>query len=598
MGADGSTSNAAAGRARTLPDGLLRAYRLGWWILAALALAAATYGQYRDYRAVLDSDTATYPAGISWSPWQEAIGSPVSVEAAAAGIAEGQHIVAVDGRPVPTNIARRPLALAAIAGDDGTPVVITTVGPDGVRRDHRLTRRSAHVDAALADSGLTLSSRQAVLALSRTAHGLFMITVAALLFRRCGRDAVAALLSLAMLFWAIAGAKSSALPFDQPAVPLVADRIRFGLFTVALLLFPGGRIRHPWLRIVMTATIAVAAIGVVEAFRLGASRAYLPLAIACLGAAIAALFQRFRMLPPGAQRQQVKWVALALVAGFVLAVSSRLGAVLAPAMPGPMGLYRIILRSVLFDAGTMLMASGFLVALLRYRLYDADTVISRSAAYAALTLALVATFAGSEAVIAAIVGDLAGDQAGAASGAIAAALSAAMIAPLHARVTDWADRRFQRGLVMLRDELPRAAGDLRESLPLPRFAAEMLERIEAGVGMSRSAVVVGDRVVAARGVDPDRAAVDDHEAFPLRLALDVEDVGTVGWLLLGARADGSRHGDDEVEVLQAVAPAIARAVHIICERARREAEYVALAGDVVRRLDAIEARISALAARR
>jgi len=51
-----------------------------------------------------------------------------------------------------------------------------------------------------------------------------------------------------------------------------------------------------------------------------------------------------------------------------------------------------ILWEAMFQLGIIIVALGFLVSLLRFRLFDAETVISRSAAYAALTIALVATF--------------------------------------------------------------------------------------------------------------------------------------------------------------------------------------------------------------
>ena len=45
------------------------------------------------------------------------------------------------------------------------------------------------------------------------------------------------------------------------------------------------------------------------------------------------------------------------------------------------------------------LAGGLLISLLRYRLYDAESAISRSVVYGALTLMLLAIFAESEKVI-------------------------------------------------------------------------------------------------------------------------------------------------------------------------------------------------------
>lgn len=434
-----------------------------------------------------------------------------------------------------------------------------------------------------ANDYLSPTGRGPALAVLHVAHSLFMMAISWLLYRKCRRDRVAALLALALLVWAIADTQSTATLFGQMSWPLVFDRLRFGLFTFALFLFPSGRFSSKWARVAAGLTLAVATSGVVEAVVSQSPRFYLPLAIACLGSAIAALAQRFRTQPAGPQRQQLKWVALSLAAGFVLAVASRVLGYLASS--GQMGdIDARILQPLLFDIGTMIMTSGLLVALLRYRLYDADMAISRSAAYAMLTVTLVAVFAGTEAIVTTIVGELFSNAPSAASGGIAAGLAALVIAPVHERVTGWADHRFRRQLTALREELPRIVGDLRESLPLPRFAGEVLERVESGVRCTRCALVVAETVIASRGAgDAD---------YPDQFALDVDDVGTVGWLLVGRRADGSRIGAEEREALAEVVPAIARATFIITERVRREAEYVALARQVVERLDRAEARIA------
>lgn len=68
------------------------------------------------------------------------------------------------------------------------------------------------------------------------------------------------------------------------------------------------------------------------------------------------------------------------------------------------------------------------------------TFISRSAAYAALTIALVATFGGTEAFIQNIGQDYLGMNVGGVSGGMAAAVAAVMLNPLHERVTSWAEK--------------------------------------------------------------------------------------------------------------------------------------------------------------
>jgi hypothetical protein len=61
----------------------------------------------------------------------------------------------------------------------------------------------------------------------------------------------------------------------------------------------------------------------------------------------------------------------------------------------------------------------------------------------------------------------------------------------------------------------------------------------------------------------------------------------LGWLLLGPRPDGSFYGKAERAVLAEIADPLARALHIVQQRALREARLEA-------RLGALEAKVGAL----
>jgi hypothetical protein len=85
--------------------------------------------------------------------------------------------------------------------------------------------------------------------------------------------------------------------------------------------------------------------------------------------------------------------------------------------------------------------------------------------------------------------------------------------------------------------------------------------------------------------------------FPLRIRLDADrrrGRGTVGWILLGPRPDGSFYGKDEQEALAEIAGPVARAVQIVRIRERREAAARAEAGDLKARLALLEERLAAL----
>lgn len=143
-------------------------------------------------------------------------------------------------------------------------------------------------------------------------------------------------------------------------------------------------------------------------------------------ASVVPLTQRLRR-STGVERQQLKLFAFAAVCTVVI---------LAPA---PI-LWNVtpVVRPLVAVALTAVPIATC-IAILRYRLYDIDVVISRTLAYGVLTVVLAATYAASVVVIGAAAGR---DSAWATAGATLAV--AAAFGPLRGRVQDVVDRRFNR----------------------------------------------------------------------------------------------------------------------------------------------------------
>jgi hypothetical protein len=394
----------------------------------------------------------------------------------------------------------------------------------------------------------------AILAL-RLVKATVIFTVVAILFRKRQRDPVGALLSLALLCWTI----TSSFDFSSnDPLPLALDRVRFLLFAFALLLFPDGEWRPSWSRHVAAASIAVTAIGLLEAAGVLSTRLFLPLAIGCVLAAVAALLQCFRSAASEVQRQQMKWVALGLVSGILLILSARAGAALssrAPILALP------ALWEALFQTGIVAIALGFLISLLRYRLFDAETAISRSAAYAALTIAVLAIFAGTEATIENAGQTYLGMGLGNVSAGVAAAVAAALLNPLHDRISAWAEGHFQRDLVVLKSQLPSLLDDLAAFSTPAKLGEAALAHVCQAIHSTRAVLVIDGAVIAAVGLDGDRAASHGSgELFPVRMELESTSGSKSRRLLLGPRPDGSLHGKDDVEAVEEILPALRRAL--------------------------------------
>lgn len=417
----------------------------------------------------------------------------------------------------------------------------------------------------------------------RIVKSLILAAAAIILSWRRPRDPVAALLSLAFLCWIT----TSSVDFTSQAMfPAMLDRLRFLLFVLALLLFPDGRWAPPWTRKVAGFGILICLVGLAEAANLISTNMYLPPAVLCVLLAILALIERFRQARNEDQKQQLKWVALGLVSGIGLIVSARATAALG------IGFEPYALEAV-FQLGIVIVALGFLIPVLRYRLYDAETVISRSAGYAILTATLVAIFAGSEALIETISQQYLGGEIGEVSGAIAASLAAVLLAPLNDRIGSWAEGVFQRDLVRLKKELPELLAEVPRNWNPRQIGRAVLPRIGEAVHASHSAILIDGSVVAVDGISL-RQAEAASEGASLRLPLPCPFGGVRGWLVLGPRPDGSGYRSDDIAALHSITPALRRAMLNAIDRHSTSRRRRRLEREVFRQLQALRDRVSAL----
>ena len=156
--------------------------------------------------------------------------------------------------------------------------------------------------------------------------------------------------------------------------------------------------------------------------------------IALLVAAVAALVTRWRRGGP-TERAQVKWVG---TAALVLAITEVVNLATFDSSD-PLGSPVAV---VLATVATALVPLSIGVAILRYRLYDIDRIISRTIGWALVTGLLVAVFAGAVLALQALLSGVTQGQ----TLAVAAStlIAFALFQPLRRRVQRAVDRRFDR----------------------------------------------------------------------------------------------------------------------------------------------------------
>lgn len=540
-------------------------------------------------------------AALGFRSWTNSSGPNVEGRSAAAqraGLLDRDRIVAIRG------VRLHPGATEFEIGErleqaSGPSVSITVQQKQGAERTITLPRVDNVWERPDPASGVPLWF-YVVTELAITQMILpFLIVASLLLYRRRRKDPEAMLFAFAFLLICLQPGLLWWFPSLRVPDELLSQLYITGWLTsfVAIAAFPDGRFASRWGTGVLAGAVLVwlvsfALIGGRERGIPGSVFATFNVTMALVGvAAGVAVVLRYRRTQAGPERQQIKWA----VAGFCVTAAGVLIYVIKQAYaPWGLGPVEYFARLAVALMAALGLPAGLLISLLRYRLYDADAAISRSVAYGVLTVSLLAIFAGSEKVIEVLGEKYFGETMGALAGGLGAALAAVLIVPLHHRFSHWAEKRFQKNLIDLRRGLPLLVGDLRETATLEDVAEAVAKRVERGVRATRCAVVVEGAVAASRHVPA--AELDQwlrdwtptaHEGldcvradplFPMRVPLEADGCGRVGWLLLGPRPDGSFYGKDEREALDEIADPIARAIAIVQQREGRQSAFEARIG--------------------
>lgn len=525
------------------------------------------------------------------------------------GIRKGDDIIAIYGLPLPDKMpvseralqrnADDPAYLAMsnlLFGTEEMEVPLTVRGADGSVREVTITTGEHHMDSAASDRGFSPT----LLSFIDLVHVIFypfLIWAAWILHRRNARDAVSSILSLAILLMVSAELPSSAF-LDSQGVPLWANVALYDLGNMLLLagifLFPHGRLSPRIVALLCAAPVLFLLQGqVYQAWFLG---------LLIIGVLIQ--IRRLRVAESSDLRNQIRWALFGFTGYAIFRAISYASDLLkwsAGTFTTQMSLE--VVAGLALGLSALILQFGLLVALIRYRLYDAEAIISRTASIAIMAIGLTGIFAGvMEGIITAMQDIYPEAQTQAAmAGAIAATV---FIHPLHERVQKWVERRFHKGIIEIREQLPELMRDTRDSASLDDFLADVLKRIVDGFHATRAAVILERKVQQTVGIDAaevmrwfvafqpkdDKSALDcvpeDH-TFPLRLEIETS-TGAFGWLLIGPRPDGSIAGHDEQEALEKVAGTLGRSIRIVLAREQEKRELLRLVEANSMRIDRIE----------
>jgi hypothetical protein len=193
---------------------------------------------------------------------------------------------------------------------------------------------------------------------------------------------------------------------------------------------------------------------------------------------IGSVVYRYRQIANHKQKQQLKWVALGFLGAVAIVVSwSFFAIVYPPERPLPERTLAVILGQIILMPVTAVFPISVMIAILRYQLFDIDTLIRRTLTYTLLTGLLAMLYFGSIIILQGFSGSIFGEQS-----SLVIVISTLAIAflfnPLRYSVQNFIDRRFYRQKYDAAQTLAFFAGTARDEVELEALAAELVRVVQ------------------------------------------------------------------------------------------------------------------------
>ncbi len=313
-------------------------------------------------------------------------------------------------------------------------------------------------------------------------------TCGAFLFWRRSNDRMVWLVSVSMVMCLITVLPvTTVLRETSPLLttPLAAFR-SFGIlvFLATMILFPDGRFRPRWTRMLFALALGYAVFGLANPdwaplttftdLRPAESLARsVPLLLLLAGVVIAQI-QRYRSVSTPSQRQQTKWVVLGMyttVGVIALLIMPLLTLPVLRTSSGPFALYLLFAIPITLFA-FFLFPLTIAIAVMRYHLWDIDHIIRRTLVYSILTALLAAIYFGGVVVLQQLTRSF--TETSELAIVVSTLVIAALFFPLRRRVQNAIDRRFYRRKYDAARTLAAFGVTVRDEVELDQLTSELL----------------------------------------------------------------------------------------------------------------------------
>ena len=250
---------------------------------------------------------------------------------------------------------------------------------------------------ALQNLGLSIVGYAASILALAIVSALVSFVVAGVLFWRRSADWMVMFVSLFLVTFGVNFSAQGLLAANQHTawnVPLtMVTLLGWTLFNLLWYLFPNGRFVPRWTR-----PLAVFAVGMSVFLNVYPEGFFsLPSWVAAalfsgIGVSgVVAQIYRYRRVSGPVQRQQTKWVVFGIAATAVVILGRLVPLLIFPSLSASNSLYFLV-STYVYPVGLLLIPLSLGIAILRYRLWDIDTIINRALVYGGLSLLLVAVY--------------------------------------------------------------------------------------------------------------------------------------------------------------------------------------------------------------
>jgi hypothetical protein len=568
-------------RLRALPDEWARWLRPLWILLFGFSILVVVVSAVYAYRTSYSTQPIIHEFGLDFEVGTDGdltVGTlarpgqqPIPVDA---------RVVAIDGKPVPKRIVVASVADRLVKAR-GPVVDITLQRPDGRTVTVPLKREALKLTAA---EERERNLRIWIRLLTGIIACVALLTCSILLALRRPNDPVAMILAFA--FAGMVATIDPPLQYwlwnDLDYMTDIIGGVFFYLLLIGLAAFPDGVFVPRLLRWLIPIGIPLAIFTSISGPDEDLQGI---LGVAVLLAVVVCQFIRFRREPPGIARQQIKWAGFGFASGMALIFAAVL---LAAAMGDDPSTYTPLLSLavlVLFSSGMAAIAVGLLIALTRFRLWEADTVITRSAAYAVVTLIVGVVWAASSDLVKLVITEVMGRESEAGATTVGAVIAAGIFSPTQSAVLGWTRRHFGGPLDQIRDAAKRLKSWGLTEAP-EEVATRALAIIDQAVHPNAAAIVLDTakthELIAAREV----VSAEDPRLIE-KLTLE-DDETSVGTLLIGRRSDGNRYNRQELEAIREIIPSLAEALRVSRGRFSRESAMQQRMEEMAARLAQLE----------